>query len=203
MMEVKEKDSEKALRQLYDKYRRPLCKFFYNFTYDYILAEDCVQEVFLRLWRSRKRYQPTGRFSTYLFQIGKNYWLNEKDKKDRRPNEYSMDAGGPTTKDGDELRGQYESDSPEPIHEMAKKEGESRVAEAIESLPEKLRVVFVMSQVRDMKYRDIGEVLGIPEGTVKSRMSRAVHALRDSLKSYFGENRGQERTGEEETGRSS
>ena len=193
MLEVKE-DSEAALRHLYEAYRRPLCKFFYGCTYDYTLAEDCLQEVFVRLWRARKRYEPTGKFSTYIFQIAKNYWLNQKDKRDRRPKLFSID-GGRTDKDGETIRDQHESLEPGAPTHLLRSEIDERISAAIESLPEKIRLVFLMGQVQGMKYREISKILDIPEGTIKSRMSRAVRLLRDRLRSYLEEESGQSSQG--------
>ncbi|MBI4612679.1 MAG: RNA polymerase sigma factor [Planctomycetes bacterium] len=192
MLAVKENDSEQALRKIYDTYRRPICKFFYRCTCDYTTSQDYAQEVFLRLWKSRKRYQATGRFSTYIFQIAKNLWLNEWDKRRRRPAELPLD-GERYNQKGEPVRDQHEAQGVGPPGHLLQKEHEERVARAIGTLPEKLRLVFAMSQIQGLKYREVAEILDIPEGTVKSRMSRAVKFLRDHFQPYF----------EEETGRSS
>lgn len=197
MLEVKENDNEQALRKIFDTYRRPICKFFYRCTCDYTTSQDYAQEVFLRLWKSRKRYQATGRFSTYIFAIAKNLWLNEWDKRRRRPSEVPLE-GEKYNRKGDRIRQQYEAQGVEPTAYMVQKEHDERVARAIQTLPEKLRLVFAMSQIQGLKYREVAEILGLPEGTVKSRMSRAVKFLRDHFQPHFDE-----RTGEEGTGRSS
>src|SRR5213596_1446933 len=77
MLRVKAGDVA-AFRMLVYRYREPLRRFFAAVLPDRSLADDCAQETFLRLWVSRERYEPAGRFSTYLFEIGKRHWLNER-----------------------------------------------------------------------------------------------------------------------------
>ena len=69
-----------AFHELVRRYREPLRRFFAAMLTDRSQADDFVQETFLRLWLARSRYEPTGKFSTYLFQIGKHYWLNQRKK---------------------------------------------------------------------------------------------------------------------------
>src|SRR5438128_896721 len=69
-----------AFHELVRRYREPLRRFFAAMLADRSQADDFVQETFLRLWLARSRYEPTGKFSTYLFQIGKHYWLNQRKK---------------------------------------------------------------------------------------------------------------------------
>src|SRR5438067_6503407 len=74
-----------AFRELVERYRDPLRRFFAALLADRSQTDDFVQETFLRLWMLRERYAPTGKFSTYLFQIGKHYWLNQRNKYRARP----------------------------------------------------------------------------------------------------------------------
>lgn len=80
-----------AFEELYRRYARPLQSFFYRMAWDAGLSEDWMQEVFVKLWRSAAQYQGTGKFSTYLFQIARNHWLNAQDKVARRPREVSLE----------------------------------------------------------------------------------------------------------------
>src|SRR5689334_16837780 len=69
-----------AFHELVRRYREPLRRVFAAMLADRRQADDFVQETFLRLWLARSRYEPTGKFSTYLFQIGKHYSLNQRKK---------------------------------------------------------------------------------------------------------------------------
>lgn len=173
-----------AFEALYARYRRPLLSFFSRLTGDATLAEDLMQESFVRLWKARKRYRPSGKFTTYLFQIGKNHWLNERDKRARRIRAASLEAGGDESGNG--FREAVPGGDRGPMAETLNQELADRIREAVDALSDKLRVVFVLGQVQGMRYADVAEILGIPVGTVKSRMANAEKAIRGRLSGYLG-----------------
>ena len=172
-----------AFEELYARYSRPLLNFLYRLTWDRAFAEDLVQEVFLRLWKGRARYRPTGKFTTYLFQIAKNHWLNEREKRNRRISPVSLEAGADESSNG--LRDAVGSGERGPMARTLDKELGERIAAAVGKLSEKLRLVFVLGQLDGMRYADIAEILGIPVGTVKSRMSNAEKAIRADMAAYL------------------
>ena len=182
MLRVKDGDLA-AFEALYARYSRPLTNFFYRLVWDRGLSEDLMQETFLRLWRGKKNYRPSGKFTTYMFQIAKNHWLNERDKRNRRISPVSMDAGGDAESNG--LKESLPGKGNGPMTENLNRELGEKIAGAVDGLSEKLRLVFVLGQIQGMKYADIGEILGIPVGTVKSRMANAEKALRGRLSSYL------------------
>jgi RNA polymerase sigma-70 factor (ECF subfamily) len=172
-----------AFEELYARYSRPLLNFFYRLTWDRAFSEDLVQEAFLRLWKGRKNYRPTGKFTTYLFQIAKNHWLNERDKKMRRIAPVSLEAGGDAESNG--FRDAVPGPERGPMAEVLNQELSERIAAAVEGLSEKLKLVFVLGQLKGFRYADIAEILEIPVGTVKSRMSNAEKAIRGRLSAYL------------------
>jgi len=174
-----------AFEELYARYSRPLLNFFYRLTWDRTFSEDLMQEAFLRLWKGRKNYRPTGKFTTYLFQIAKNHWLNERDKKMRRIRPVSLEAGGEEESNG--LREVVPTSERGPVGDVLNHELSAAIARAVEGLSEKLRLVFVLGQVNGIRYADIAETLGIPVGTVKSRMSNAEKAIRGRLSAYLAQ----------------
>lgn len=179
MMLVRDADYA-AFDELYERYRKPIVRFLFSLTWDADLAEDGLQEVFVRLWRARDRYQPTGKFSTYLFQIAKNHYLAQARKKRARGEEMSLaheDRNG--FRPFENLRVNERIEPEVHLLEEYRKLG---IRRAIAALPEHLKLVFVMSHLEDMKYVEIAEVLGIAVGTVKSRMFAAVGTLRTMLK---------------------
>src|SRR5436853_520177 len=84
MARVREGSLE-AFDELARRWRKPLLRFFYSLTWNAEDAEDDVQATLMRLWRARERYTPCGKFSTYLFQIAKRYWLNERASRPAPP----------------------------------------------------------------------------------------------------------------------
>ena len=174
-----------AFEELHARYSRPVLNFLYRLTWDRAFAEDLTQEVFLRLWKGRGRYRPTGKFTTYLFQIAKNHWLNERDKKMRRIAPVSLEAGGAEESNG--LREVVPAAERGPMGEVLNHELSVAIAKAVEGLSEKLRLVFVLGQLKGFRYADIADILEIPVGTVKSRMSNAEKAIRGRMSAYLAQ----------------
>jgi RNA polymerase sigma-70 factor (ECF subfamily) len=167
-----------AFEGLHRRFSRPVLNFFFRLTWDRQLSEDMTQEVFVKLWKAAPRYRPTARFTTFLFQVAKNHWLNELDRRRRRPAPQSLDAapeGSPAPRDRVAWSGKDPSES------AVDGELRQRLEAAVASLSPKLRDVYVLAEIRGMKYREIAEALGIPVGTVKSRMHHAEKALRAFL----------------------
>jgi RNA polymerase sigma-70 factor (ECF subfamily) len=181
MARVKEGDRS-AFETLYEEYAGAIAKFFFHLTWDRQAVEDGVQEVFLRLWRGARLWRPTGKFSTYLFQIAKNYWINERAKQSRRIRPVPLRSEG---EGGDEGVGALAHDpGPGPEGRALQRELADEIRDAVSTLPEKLQLTFVLSEYQGLKYQEVAEILDIPVGTVKSRMSAAEKTLRRKLKKY-------------------
>lgn len=179
MMLVRDGDYA-AFDELYDRYQGPIKRFLFTLTWDQDLAEDYLQEVFLRLYRARDRYEPSGKFSTYIFQIAKNYYLAQRRKARARCSDLSLaheDRNGFRPFESLRVNARIEPE----VHLLEAYRKHS-IRRAISALPEHQKLVFVMSHFEDMKYTEIAEVLGIAVGTVKSRMFAAVNALRAMLR---------------------
>jgi RNA polymerase sigma-70 factor (ECF subfamily) len=167
-----------AFEELLRRYEQRVFAFFWRLSADRQAAEDGTQETFLRLWRARARYEPTGRFSTYLFQIAKNHFLHERQKRGRRRDSPRGTAVNPFV-------GTDEPAAPERVdHSMLAGELQVAVTEAIAQLPESLRLVYVLTEQEGMSYRQAAEVLDCPVGTVGSRKVEAVRRLREVLQPW-------------------
>ncbi len=167
-----------AFEELYALYAKPIATFLHHLSWDGETVADGVQEVFLRLWRGARNWRPTGKFSTYLFQIAKNWWLNERAKRSRRVRTIRMDL----PEDGEEGSPPSSEDpAAGPAALAAQRELGDRIRKAVSALPEKLQVTFVLSEYQHLSYAEIADVLSIPVGTVKSRMSAAEKTLRRKL----------------------
>ncbi len=162
-----QKQEVSAFEELFRRYEQRLFAFFWRLCADRQEAEDGTQETFLRLWNARVRYAPTGRFSTYLFQIAKNHFLHERQKRDRRVDSLPLSASDAPSQgaDGRILAG----------------ERHTAVQEALARLPESLRLVYVLTEQEGMSYKQAAEVLDCPVGTVSSRKVEAVRRLRELL----------------------
>ncbi|HZN63595.1 MAG TPA: sigma-70 family RNA polymerase sigma factor, partial [Planctomycetota bacterium] len=144
--------SAAAFQELYEAYQKPLANFLYRMCWNRALVDDLVQEVFLRVWRSREQYEPTAKVSTYLFRIASNLWINHAEKKrETALGDADRPAGGA------------------PEEPLERSEAQQAVKRAVDALPEGERLCLVLSEYNGLKYAEISEVLGIPVGTVKSR----------------------------------
>lgn len=180
MRRIREEDNE-AFAELIRRYQAELRWFFTHLSQDPTLAEDLTQETFICLWQARERYEPTGKFVAYLFRIAKNLWFNERDKRLRRPATESWEEA---TANGqlDALEFARADLSAQPEEVLLARERQRRIRAAIDALPVKLQLVFVLGHLQGHKYREIAEMLHIPVGTVKYRMFEAVRRLREELK---------------------
>jgi len=172
----------RAFELLYARYAHPLLNFFYRMCYDRVAAEDYLQETFLRVWRARARYRPIGKVSTWLFEIAKNFWFNERAKLSRRP--FAVGTGGDEAQSQLSLVADARRD--EAPHDAARaSEVEEALGRAVAELSEKLRAAFVLARYQRLPYAEIAQILDIPVGTVKSRVALAERQLRARLAPYL------------------
>lgn len=142
-------------------------------------AEDIAQQVFLRLWKSAKRYEPTAKFTTYLFTITRNLVFNESRRRSRR-REVSSDE-----REQDSHFEIEDTETARPDDELLQAELQAAVNRAINTLPENQRMAVVLRRYENMPYEEIGEVLGLSVSAVKSQLFRARATLREALGKYL------------------
>ncbi len=164
MLRVKAGDRA-AFEEIYGLYRKPLATFLYRLCWNRALVDDLLQEAFLRLWRAAPDYEPSAKVSTYVFKIAHNLFLNEAARRRAK----ALEDAEPETRD-------------DPASDLHRREVQDAVRKAVEALPEGERECLTLSEFHGFKYSEIGEILGIPLGTVKSRMFSAVQHLREALK---------------------
>ncbi|MHC5058468.1 MAG: RNA polymerase sigma factor [Planctomycetota bacterium] len=167
-----------AFEALVRRHERGVVGYFYRLHWDRHRAEDQAQEVFIRLFTHARDYAPTARFTTYMYRIAHNYWVDEIRRAKKERGQVSLDAHD---EEGTSLRDLVMDGSDDPRDRARKEEVVDAVIGAVDTLPDEQKAVFVLSEVREMRYSEIAEVLGIPEGTVKSRMHAAVRRLRQRL----------------------
>ncbi len=160
-----------ALQDLYDRYGRVIYSFAYRLTHDATLSEECVQDVFVALWRRAADFDPNrAKLTTWLFVVARNRAIELGRQKTRRP----------------ELRGDLEptGSAPDPADLIAVADESQRVAEAMAELPEDQLAVLRLSYFDGLSHSEIAQVIGIPLGTVKGRMRLALERLRSLSETY-------------------
>lgn len=168
LMEQAREGCRASFERLVRRHQQPLVNFFRRMGV-YNESEDLAQETFLRIYGARHRYQARARFTTYLYTVARRVWIDHLRKGVRR----------------EALKEQLEAEWPDrdeggvgPLVQRLD------VRAALDRLPDKLRSVVVLNMYQGLKYDEIGAVLDIPTGTVKSRMFVALGRLKDIMESH-------------------
>ena len=167
-----------AFEALVGRYEAALVRYFFRYTWDRARSEDLAQEVFVRLFTHARDYEPTAKFTTYLYRIAHNLWVDDCRRRRHERGQVSLEA---ENAEGVSLREVVLSGADGPRDEARKEEIVEAVMGAVEALPEEHKAVFVLAEVEGLKYAEVAAILDIPEGTVKSRMHAAVKRLRERL----------------------
>jgi RNA polymerase sigma-70 factor (ECF subfamily) len=176
MLDVKAGD-DASFNFLLRKYRTPLVNFLYRMVRDTATAEDLAQEVFLRVYRARKRYSPSAKFTTWLFRIATNLALNSVRDNRYRQMEVAIDAPAEESGAPMELPAQERR-----IDEhMVERDRVAFIRRAIAELPEKQRVAVLLHKYEEMDYGEIAKILDCSESALKSLLFRAYETLRVQL----------------------
>jgi RNA polymerase sigma-70 factor (ECF subfamily) len=176
MLRVRDGD-ETSFALLLERHRGPVIHFLYRMVQNSAVAEELAQEVFLRVYRSRETYQPTAKFTTWLFRIATHLALNWiRDRKSERGQE-SLDR---EAADGGRLRQVPDRQFNVEQHLLREARLEE-VRRAIATLPEKQRAAVLMHKYQEMEYSQIASVLSCSESAVKSLLFRAYETLRARL----------------------
>lgn len=178
MWRVKMHDDPQAFARLVARWEKPIQRLCARMTGDVHRAEDLTQTAFARVFARRADWEPAGRFSTFLWRVALNLCHDEL-RRTRRRGEFSLDALG---EDGGAGLESFAADEPSPDAQAELQERGELVRRALLELAPHYREVVVLRHYEGLKFREIGDVLGIPEGTVKSRMAEALGQLQKLLK---------------------
>ena len=175
MLRVKEGDTA-SFDALLEKHRLPVIHFLYRMVQNQPVAEELAQEVFLRVYRSRGTYEPTAKFTTWLFRIATHLALNalrdgKNERTQERLDEYTDDVPVRQVPDG----------KPSVEQAMVYQTRLAEVRAAIATLPEKQKAAVLMHKYEEMEYSQIAKVLNCSESAVKSLLFRAYETLRVEL----------------------
>jgi len=175
MLRVKEGDGA-SFGVLLDKHRSAVIHFLFRMVQNHAVAEELAQEVFLRVYRSRSTYEPTAKFTTWLFRIATHLALNSlRDGKYERVQERLDDDSK------DMPVRQVRDVRPSVEQSMVYQAKLDEIRRAIAALPDKQRAAVLMHKYEEMEYSRIAEVLGCSESAVKSLLFRAYESLRARL----------------------
>jgi len=175
MLRVGEGD-DTSFALLLERHRGSVVHFLYRMVQNQAVSEELAQEVFLRVYRSRSTYEPTAKFTTWLFRIATHVALNSiRDGKKEKGHE-SLDV---ETADGMErqVADRQPTVEQEMVHEVKRRE----VRQAIEALPAKQRAAVLMHKYEGLDYAQIAAVLSCSESAIKSLLFRAYESLRGRL----------------------
>jgi RNA polymerase sigma-70 factor (ECF subfamily) len=169
-----------AFNLLVWRWEKPLFNFTYKYVGDAQLAQDLVQETFVRVLRSIHGYQHRGAFSTWLYRIAVNLCRDHFRRK-KVPMVSLHDYF--TTPSGDKVyvKDQLADETARSDEALAAARREELVRRLLAGLPEEHRTVILMKEYQGLKFREIAEVLEIPEGTVKARLYRGLRTMREQL----------------------
>lgn len=171
-------DDDRAFTELVGRFQGRVTNLISRILNDRNSADDLAQEVFVRVFVHRRNYRRGSKFSTWVFTIAANLAKNEIRRRVRRRNWFSLDA----------LTEMFHDSVPQLADPTEGREAglereqlRTEVGKAIATVPEKYRLALVLRDIEGLAYEEISEVLGVPGGTVRSRINRARSMLKRKL----------------------
>ena len=167
MGEVKEGDLGR-LGELFERHHLRLFNFFLRLTRERSAAEDLVQEVFVRMLKYRTTFKSDAEFTPWMFRLARNA---ATDLWRARPKELPVEENAP----------EPVADLPHPADELEQSDRRRRLAKALDRLPAEKRELLLLARFSEMRYDEIGELLGVSVGAVKVRVHRAMKDLKSAF----------------------
>ena len=180
LIEACKEGDQTAFNLLVWRWEKPLFNFIYKYVGDAHLAQDLVQETFIRVMRSIRQYEHRAAFSTWLYRIGINLCKDHFRKK-RLPMVSLHDYY--TTSSGDRVYVQdhVPDEGARSDEALAASRREELVRRLLAGLRDEQRIVILMKEYQGLKFREIAEILEVPEGTVKARLYNGLRAMREQI----------------------
>jgi RNA polymerase sigma-70 factor (ECF subfamily) len=166
MLKVKEGEIQK-LGLLYERYKKRLFGFFYQMNKDASLSEDLVQNVFMKILKYKHTYTEDSKFVVWIFQIARNA-SNDSFRKSKKNIHKDIDDVG------------YSLNGTDDIQEVIIKQENTRTLKrAIELLSPEKKELIVLSKIKELKHKEVGEIIGCTEGAARTKVHRALNELKD------------------------
>ncbi|MCX5757150.1 MAG: sigma-70 family RNA polymerase sigma factor [Candidatus Hydrogenedentes bacterium] len=187
LMAVHAAGSEDAFAELVRRHQKGVLNYMYRMLQNRHVAEELTQEVFMALVKNAQRYQPTAKFTTYLYAIASNIISKEWQRTKRRPKLFSFSSFlGGRSHDEEEFNPlEHVGDARASVlADFQRVEISEAVNAALKHLPDHQREAFVLLRFHNLSYEEIANITDTPVGTVKSRVVRAERALRPLLERF-------------------
>ena len=189
MLQVRDDDAT-AFEELMLRYQGRVLSVLQHVVGNRDLAEDLTQDVFLRVFRARKRYTPGAKFSTWLFTIANNVALNALRRQKRKPEHQFVLAGESSTGVPTIDTTVPENSAMMPTRQLDHRELRETVRMAVDTLNENQRMAVLLNKFEGMNYADIAQVMKLTPQAVKSLLCRARTNLRTVLEPYIERGQG-------------
>ena len=171
--------NEYAFEVLMNRYQNRLVNYLNRLIHDFDMSVDLAQEAFIRVYRNANRYQGQYQFSTWLYRIATNLAIDEMRHRQRKGRVFFHNVMNWTQRDDGIYALPDLTHSPEKLVDETEKL--KRLQGAMDSIPEKYRLAFVLKEAQEFSYEETSRILGVSLGTVKSRVHRAKLLLREKL----------------------
>jgi RNA polymerase sigma-70 factor (ECF subfamily) len=178
-----QKGDVRAFEILLTRHRRPVFNFILRYVGLRETAEDLLQETFLRVIKGAEAYQRQAKFTTWLYTIARNLCVDQSRRAKHRKAQ-SLDAPMNSSAESGTLLDVIPANEIASDRQTVNKELHLKMEAALARLSQEQREVFLMREFLDMPFKDIAQVVGVPENTVKSRMRYALEKLRLELDEY-------------------
>jgi RNA polymerase sigma-70 factor (ECF subfamily) len=176
MAKIAEGD-ENAFEILVRRHQTSMLNLIYRFIGDRAQAKDFSQEVFIRVWKAAKTYEPKAKFTTWIYRISANLCLNELKSAERKWSQFRS----PGSEDHDKGIEARSDDSPSPEDLLLAEERSHQIADALQSLPANQRMALILKRYDDLSYHEIAQILGLSVSAVESLLVRAKRNLQEKL----------------------
>jgi RNA polymerase sigma-70 factor (ECF subfamily) len=183
LMVLYQKGEVRAFEVLLSRHRKPVYNFVLRFVGDKETAEDLLQETFMRVIKGAEAYKRQAKFTTWVYTIARNLCVDQSRRRKHRKHA-SLDAPMDASEDSGTLLDVIPGAEMASDRKTVNKQLHATMQKAIAELSEEQREVFLMREFLDMPFKQIADVVGVPENTVKSRMRYALEKLRLELDEY-------------------
>jgi RNA polymerase sigma-70 factor (ECF subfamily) len=175
-----------AFEVLFSRHSRSIVNFAYRFVRNREVAEELAQEVFIKVYDAARNYRAEAKFTTWLYRIATNVCLNEIRRPHFRTPHQSLDT--PASDDPDDRPPEIaDTVLPSPETQMQRRGLRELLKRALDALPEKQRVAFILNKYQELSYAETADVMRTSEKAVKSLIHRAKEALAERLASLVPE----------------
>ncbi|HNQ45930.1 MAG TPA: sigma-70 family RNA polymerase sigma factor [Syntrophorhabdus sp.] len=182
-----QKGDVNAFQVLVERYQKKMLNMAYRMTGDYEEACEITQEAFLSAFKAIRKFRGEASFATWLTRITLNQARNQLKKTRYISHHEGVPIDAPVDTKANQVYDSPASQEETALEQLERKELQSEVQKCIDTLPDEFREVLVLRDIQEFSYDEIRDILGVPEGTIKSRLFRAREAMKNCLKRVVGD----------------